>query len=209
MVLRTQDEIWISPPKKEDSEKKEKEVEPIPWQMQIFGGQGPEFRDFDLVRKNYSFKKKQSETIAGHDTIHIKVLPKYRYRPSFEFWIDAATKMRLKYVRYRRKNEIWESFIFQKVKYNPTIPPDIFSTDGLELDKHFPQWGDRKEDPIKLDFSPFQPRRLPEGFEKRFERTFKGRNGITHFSFYSDGLAKLTLNQRKQTEEEKKKESTI
>lgn len=201
VILRSQNAIWASSSDPEKKERLRKETSFVPWPRLFHSGQSVEFDDIQLLAKNYALIHSGTESIAGHDAVHITITPNQKKHPSLQLWVDAKSKIQLKYERYTHQGALLESSVYQSLQVNPIFQEEWFSTDGL--DRLFPVPDtDKPPEIIPLDFSPYNPSWLPSGFEKRGEYRWKGESGVVLNTSYSDGLANLSIFQRRQTKEE-------
>lgn len=161
--------------------------------------------DMRLIKGNYDIFEKGSDTVANRQAVKILLKPKSKWpRPSLMLWIDQEQTFPIKYEKYNYKGELQESLAFQFITFSIEQDACDFSTEGLVEIPPPPHIEKGEEaEPIQLDFTPYLPERLPQGFEQRKSHTFIRDGKIVHRTIFYDGIAYLVFYQRKQTEEEK------
>ncbi len=204
VLLHTQDNLWGTHLEKEELDKLRKEMGSFSLFRLFWEGDRIPLEHQDLLKKNYKISIDRSKPVAKRKTLRIDFRPKQDNRPSMKVWIDSETKILLKYERYSYKEKILETYAFRQIELGKTIESRTMNPEGLHKiysTKH----QDKKEEDPPLDFTPFVTTWLPEGFEKVSEsRIRKDRLGI--HTKYTDGFAHLSIFQRRQTPEEKKKQ---
>ncbi len=206
VFLNKKDGFWQSPFDDELKEKFKHSKDSLPWHI-IF--KHPEHYSSDrksLLLKNYGFKSKNGRKIAGHHTQKIYVIPEHKYRFSIHMWIESDTNMLLKQTMVDCDDKLRETYFFKEIKIND-ISNEFFSTKGLELVRKYDKDKEEKEDDPPLNFQPLKIEWLPRGFvffdQNRWQRD---KNIIINHTVYSDGLARLSIFQRKQSEKEMKEQ---
>lgn len=202
VFLNKKEGFWQS---KFDDELKEKfkhSKDSLPWHIIFKHPEQYTEERKSLLLKNYDFKLKNGRKIAGHHTQKIYVIPEHRYRFSIHLWIESNTNMLLKQAMFDCDNKLKETFFFKEIKIND-ISDEFFSTEGLELVRKYDKDEEEKEDDPPLNFQPLKIEWLPRGFvfldQNRWKRD---KNIIINHAVYSDGLARLSIFQRKQSEKE-------
>ncbi|RJP32632.1 MAG: hypothetical protein C4527_05780 [Candidatus Omnitrophota bacterium] len=201
VILRNQDALWIKRIEQNELERYYRETRIIPLRSFFQQGEWPELVDLELLKKNYSFTQEKAEVVAGRKTTQISVKNKVARhpRPRANFWIDNESGFLLKYKRFEHDGKLGEVFFFTEIKLGNDMPASRFSTEGLECDTKF---NEEDQQPPKIDFKPATTEWLPRGFEKRHEKFFKGRHGVTSHTLFSDGLARFSIFQSKLSEKE-------
>ncbi|MDX9752588.1 MAG: sigma-E factor regulatory protein RseB domain-containing protein [bacterium] len=157
-----------------------------------------------LLFKNYNITFENNEKFADRDAFQIKITGKAPHRPAVKIWIDCQTKMQLKYVRFTPDGTFEESFFFESIDLQPNFSQSAFSTEGL--DQFFSYNAAKEEQEPDLDFTPIEPPAIPAGFVLRSNHRWKRGEGLVQHSVYTDGMAFLSLFQRRQTEQEIQKQ---
>ncbi|MBD3266338.1 hypothetical protein GF373_06675, partial [bacterium] len=150
----------------------------------------------DLLIKNYHIKTGKDEKIAHRPTEKLILGQRDKNRPLAKIWIDRETHMQLKYQRFSWKKEFKESFTFCDIDFSINFKERKPSTEGLN---NFFSTSKEEKKEIELDFTPYKPKCLPTGFEEINQNKWEGRHGKTLHIVYSDGLAHLSIFQRRQT----------
>lgn len=200
-VIQTDGAFYMTPLREADRKRLSEAIKPIAWYRILKRGEVFEFEDPDLMLANYNVHKKGHETVAGRKVWKLAVRPRHSHRPSAELWIDKETKLQLKYIRFNPEGEPVERFEFNQIQTPVDLDASAFSRQGLDYVVDV----DPEESTtpaIAIDFTPLQPDCLPNGFERKFSQSLKGRNGPVLHSLYTDGLASLSMYQRRMTDSE-------
>ncbi len=216
LVVQTQKALWMTPLEdktlnEEQKKNRENDARSLRWfrvprdDTATIG-----LEDIPLVVQNYILESTQTVTVADRPAreIHITPIPNNRppnSRPSLRIWIDVETKLPLKYERFDYNGRLEERLEFKEAATGSAGVRCAISTEGLE--KVFSMAdAEAEQQEIQLDFVPLKPSWLPQGFQEKFSFRWKSREGITLHTLYTDGLARVSTFQRKQTNEEKAKQ---
>lgn len=164
-----------------------------------------ELENLDLIWKNYTFTFEPNEYVAGREARKISIRCNFSCRPSFTVWIDKETKMQLKYQRSTTSGEFMEEFFFETID----LKPDFEKFEKISRDTLHKFFSYEEEQPKKItpDFTPLDSCFLPQGFMKKDVNSWTGDKGQVLYTLYTDGLAYISIFQRKQTEQEKKEQA--
>lgn len=210
VFLNDMEGFWATPPNKERQEKIQNNedvdhdlIERVFWKRNVLNLL--DLENFDLVLKNYKFISTAEENIAGRDAKKIAIQCKYSCRPSFLIWLDKETTMQLKYQRLAPSGEFMEEFYFKSIDLKPDFEKqEKVSRDSLQ--KIF-SYDDDQQKKLEPDFTPLETCFLPEGFSKKEENCWNTGQGRLLHLLYTDGLAYISIFQRKQTEKEKEEQT--
>jgi len=217
LVVQSQKALWMTPFEdnnlsEEEKKNRENDARSLRWFRVLRDDTATiGLEDIPLVVQNYILSSTQTATVAKRKAREIHITPAadsrvVNFRPSLRIWIDEETKLPLKYERFNYNGRLEERLEFMEISTgSPSVSCDI-STEGLQ--KIFSMTdAEVEQQELELDFVPFKPSRLPQGFQEKFSSRWKGREGITLHTLYTDGLARISTFQRKQTEEEKAKQA--
>ncbi|MGI6455603.1 MAG: sigma-E factor regulatory protein RseB domain-containing protein [bacterium] len=204
VLLQNQEGIWITPINQDMKERIESERRSFLWEWLFHSRESIGFEDLSALMNNYHVTVKQNASVADQDAYMVAINPKYQRRPALRLHIDKQTKMQLKYERLDRHGNPLESFQFNSIEYHPAYEEHELSTDGMEAKYKEPDFPDPPKN-IALDFTPFTTECLPDGFQKIKETHWQGRERTILHTLYSDGLARMSVIQRKLGAEEIKK----
>lgn len=169
--------------------------------------------DLALLLSNYSLKASDGGIIAGRETYHIEILPKYPDRKSKQIWVDRRTGIVLKSVVNRPVDGVVDTTEFTAIELSPnmwTLPDS--GMQPLELPKQEARgvntgtkWIgviDKAELATlssierKEGFKLLSPSYLPAGFAMEEVRDFpsptNSQRRVVHI-LYSDGLSSISL----------------
>lgn len=205
VLIRTVEGLWVTPLSDENLGKVMKEMEPFPFyrfldkKNALFFQSAVDFNHVDLLLKNYKI-----ESGSENDrTFQIHIKPVYEYRPSLKCRFERETQMQRSCRHYNHENELDESFVFLDVTVNAVFTDQDFNLDTLKKIHSF-ESPDHKEI-VKPDFKTIALKWIPRGFELIHTDTWNGRQGVTYHNMYSDGFARLSVFQRKLTDDERDK----
>lgn len=216
LVVQSQKALWMTPLEdqtlnEEQKKNRENDARSLRWFRVLRDDTATiGLEDISLVVQNYILATTQTVSVANRKALEIHITPKpnnrpANSRPSLRIWVDEETKLPLKYERFDYNGHLEEKLEFQEITTGSTGAPCVLSTDGLEkIFSMADAEADQQE--IQLDFVPLKPSRLPQGFQEKFSFRWKGHEGVTMHTLYTDGLARVSTFQRKQTDAEKAKQ---
>lgn len=205
VIVQNEEGTWITPIDEDRKRQVREGNQTLVWNFFFGERSSMGFEDTQLLLKNYDVALKGEKTIAGRKAKCISVQPKNQRRPAVFICVDNETNMQLKYARTNYRGEPYESFEFTQIQFGESVPKENIGVEGfVSLQRN--RNGDEARENVNLNFNPLIVKRLPEGFVLKSNTVFKGwRDHIVQHSLYTDGLASLSLFQRKMSEEDRKK----
>ncbi len=207
-ILKNEEGVWGTPLSKEERDEISYVRHNVPWNLFFSESVIPSDQQIQLLVKNYNIELKAGKKVFQKEADLLVFTSELRGRPSLRVWLDPENDMILKrrFLDYRDKPK--EIFYFEKIEYLEEPPQEPLSTEALTLIWPEKEEKEEEEKQVSLNFTPLEIEWLPKGFEKIKQDRWKDErhDRVVQTTSYNDGLAQLTVFQRKQTEEEREKQ---
>jgi len=209
------DGFWGTSLSEDEKKKFDKDLHFLPWNFFFPRNDPNKETKLKFLLDNYSLSMEENkEQVAERKTFLIRIDPQNRFRHSYLIYLDDETKFLLKQVIMDEEKKALEKMEFQRIRFDEKIAQEPLSTENLVL-IHPYRKEDRKEEKKEekqeekkpsLNFTPLKVEWLPRSFQKIDEFIRGDDEKQTLHTLYSDGLAELSIFQRKQTKEEKEEQ---
>ena len=155
---------------------------------------------FRLLLNNYAATVAGRDSVAGRPAVVLTVRPRAGRRPWLRLWLDEATALILRSEHYHADGRLSEMATFTRIDFREPEPGLFLFTPpaGVTVRHVRPTAAATLADlPERVGFVPGAPQRLPEGFI--LDRVRLGGTAALPVAVlqYTDGLAALTLFQRR------------
>ncbi len=153
-----------------------------------------------LLLNNYAATVVGRDSVAGRPAVVVTVRPRIGRRPWLRLWLDEATALILRSEHYHADGRLSEMATFTRIDFREPEPGLFRFTPpaGVTVRQVRPTAAATLADlPGRVGFVPVAPQRLPEGFI--LDRVRLGGTAALPVAVlqYTDGLAALTLFQRR------------